>query len=184
VDYDGTQYWSDVVNVIAHEETDVELPLEQLALNLNNDPTTIRFDGNPPIFKGEEIRLASIGTLTGILSQTVVANTSSPNVYYYLKDHLGTPQVITDEDGEVVWKGDYKPFGKADIRVNTMENNFRFPGQHYDEETGLHYNYHRYYDPRTGRYLRPDPLGLNNKDSIYAYVKNNPVNWVDFKGLA
>ncbi|MBW1741158.1 MAG: RHS domain-containing protein [Deltaproteobacteria bacterium] len=81
-------------------------------------------------------------------------------MYYYHLDHLGTPQVMTDEDGEVVWKADYRPFGEADVTVNTVENNFRFPGQYYDQETGLHYNYFRDYHPGIGRYIEPDPLSL------------------------
>ncbi len=56
-------------------------------------------------------------------------------------------------------------------------------GQYYDQETGLHYNYHRYYDPATGRYLTPDPIGLAGGINLYAYVENDPVNWVDPYGL-
>ena len=59
----------------------------------------------------------------------------------------------------------------------------RFPGQYYDEETGLHYNWHRYYDPDTGRYLTPDPIGLAGGINPFVYVENDPVNWVDLLGL-
>ncbi|RTZ95478.1 MAG: hypothetical protein DSY90_13590, partial [Deltaproteobacteria bacterium] len=63
------------------------------------------------------------------------------------------------------------------------ENNFRFPGQYYDSETGLHYNWHRYYDPKTGRYLTPDPIGLDGGINLFVYALNNPVNFVDPWGL-
>ena len=82
-------------------------------------------------------------------------------LYYVHTDHLGTPQVMTDEAGSVVWRATYDPFGDATVSVNTVALNVRFPGQYYDAETGLHYNYFRYYDPETGRYITSDPIGLD-----------------------
>ncbi len=58
-----------------------------------------------------------------------------------------------------------------------------YAGQYYDSETGLHYNYHRYYDPSIGRYLRADPIGLNGGINLYSYVQNNPVIFFDPYGL-
>ncbi len=104
-------------------------------------------------------------------------------VYYYHIDHLGTPQRMTDGSGVVVWAADYLPFGQADITVEVVRNDLRFAGQYYDSETGLHYNYHRYYDPSLGRYLRADPIGLMGGANLYSYVKNNPVNSIDPAGL-
>jgi RHS repeat-associated protein len=118
-------------------------------------------------------------------------------IYYYHNDHLGTPQKMTDVNGAVVWSADYRPFGQADITVNTITNNFRFPGQYYDNESGLHYNWHRYYDPGIGRYLRADPshsvqaggigvpylvpffLNTPQELNVYAYVQNDSVNMSD-----
>ncbi|WP_437491136.1 RHS repeat-associated core domain-containing protein [Sorangium sp. So ce1014] len=60
----------------------------------------------------------------------------------------------------------------------------RFPGRYADEETGLHYNWHRYYDPETGAYLSPEPIGLEGGLKAYAHVDNYPVEWVDADGLA
>jgi len=104
--------------------------------------------------------------------------------YWYRNDHLGTPQTLVDAAGNVVWQARYTAFGKADILVDTVENNLRFPGQYFDAETGLHYNYHRYYDPLTGRYTQPDPIGFAGGEvNWYAYVGNNPVSWIDPWGL-
>ena len=103
-------------------------------------------------------------------------------VYYFHNDHHGTPQVLTDAMGTIVWKATYDPFGEAIIFVQTVENPFRFPGQYFDAETGLHYNYFRYYDPTTGRYITPDPIGLEGGINLFAYV-GNPINWTDPFGL-
>jgi RHS repeat-associated protein len=66
----------------------------------------------------------------------------------------------------------------------TIINTFRFPGQYYDEETGLHYNYFRDYQPMIGRYVEADPIGIKGgKNYLYGYVGNNPVNLADSLGL-
>ena len=85
--------------------------------------------------------------------------------------------------GQTVWKAAYLPFGNAEVLVDTVENNFRLPGQYYDAETGLHYNMFRYYDPATGRYITADPIGLSGGLNLYSYVNGNPVNAVDPLGL-
>ena len=106
-------------------------------------------------------------------------------LYHYLNDRLGTPEILTDAAGTVVWEAWYEPFGQAHIHPSSnVVNNHRFPGQYYDEETGLHYNYHRYYDPRAGRYITPDPIGQAGGINLYNYADNNSINSTDFFGLA
>ena len=101
--------------------------------------------------------------------------------YWYQNDHQGTPQKLITSSGLVVWSATYDSFGNAQIDVEVITNNLRFPGQYFDAETGLHYNWNRYYDPETCRYLRTDPFGdgLN----LYAYVFNNPLSLIDPLGL-
>ena len=54
-----------------------------------------------------------------------------------------------------------------------------FPGQYYDSETGLHYNYFRYYNPQTGRYITPDPIGLQGGINLWPYAQGNPLKFID-----
>jgi len=104
--------------------------------------------------------------------------------YWYHNDHLGTPQMMTTSSGAVVWKAKYTSFGKAAVDPSsTVVNPLRFAGQYFDAETGLHYNYWRYYDPRIGRYLRADPIGLDEGINLYTYALSNPINAYDPNGL-
>ena len=104
-------------------------------------------------------------------------------VYFVHNDPLKTPQVITDEAQNIVWQANYEPFGKARVTTELIENNIRFPGQYYDSETGLHYNYQRYYDPSLGRYITSDPIGLAGGMNTYAYVGGNPIKHFRSKGI-
>jgi RHS repeat-associated protein len=109
---------------------------------------------------------------------------AAPHGLYYLHpNHLNTPQVITDENQQIVWEVDYRPFGQTTITTNTVDNPLRFPGQYFDNETGLHYNYFRDYDPTTGRYIESDPIGLEGGINDFEYVHSNPVAWTDPYGL-
>jgi RHS repeat-associated protein len=104
--------------------------------------------------------------------------------YFYQNDHLGTPQKMTAVNGAIVWSAKYNSFGEAQVLLSsTVINNLRFAGQYFDNETGLHYNYHRHYDPNTGRYLTPDPIGLLGGINLFSYVLNNPINLTDPWGL-
>ena len=114
------------------------------------------------------------------------------DVWFYHCDHLGTPQEMSDLSGQIIWKAQYKAWGecKAEkVKSNFFENseiisnNIRFQGQYFDEETGFHYNRHRYYSPYVGRFISKDPIGLLGGHNVYAYAPN-PIDWVDPRGLA
>ena len=113
-------------------------------------------------------------------------HTPSPQTttYHYIhNDHLGTPQVATDHTGKQTWAMISEAFGKTTVFASGTEINIRFPGQYYDQETSLHYNFHRDYNPALGRYMQSDPIGLEGGENFYAYVKGNPVAEIDSDGL-
>jgi RHS repeat-associated protein len=109
-------------------------------------------------------------------------------IAFYQCDHLGTPQELTDREGKVAWSAQYKAWGQAKEAIREaarkagMRNPIRFQGQYFDEETGLHYNRHRYYDPLSGRFLSHDPIGLLGGFNTHTYAPN-PVQWIDPLGL-
>jgi RHS repeat-associated protein len=104
-------------------------------------------------------------------------------------DHIGAVALATNAAGAAIWQASYSPYGAATIKALQRPGrpaftlNLRLPGQYWDAATGLHYNRHRYYDPQSGRYLTPDPLGMPDGPNSYVYVKNNPLRYVDPEGL-
>ncbi|TAK64343.1 RHS repeat-associated core domain-containing protein [Methylobacter sp.] len=123
-----------------------------------------------------------------VLKPATPANPTA-EVYYLHIDHLGTPRKITrPNDNKMVWTWEGEAFGNSLPEQNPsgLGNyvfNLRFPGQYYDQETGLFYNGFRDYDPQTGRYIESDPIGLAGGIDTYAYVYNNPLNGTDPLGL-
>jgi len=111
---------------------------------------------------------------------------SGEQVHYYHTDHLGTPRAMTNAARAIVWKVQTDPFGnEIPGGIKTVENNLRYPGQYFDQETGLHYNMFRNYDPKTGRYIEPDPIGIQKGNNhIFSFAANNPVRFYDPSGLA
>ncbi|MGQ7249269.1 RHS repeat-associated core domain-containing protein [Halomonas sp. V046] len=96
---------------------------------------------------------------------------------------------LAGSDGNLAWIGQYRAWGKltkatdGNGNPNTTDNPFRFQGQYHDEETGLHYNRFRYYDPEIGRFTTQDPIGLAGGTNLYQYAPN-PTGWVDPLGLS
>jgi RHS repeat-associated protein len=116
-----------------------------------------------------------------------VAVVKPRGAYYIDADQLNAPRCITDAANTEVWRWDANAFGatapNGNLSGTPFTYNLRFPGQYYDQETALHYNYVRYYDPSTGRYIESDPIGLGGGLNTYAYVGGNPLIYVDPNGL-
>jgi RHS repeat-associated protein len=184
VDYHGRQIWSEGVSILADEQTAIELDVGLLMSDLTTRPDPKRFDGTPPVYEAQKLLVASLGSVTNVLPTLITGQSTVDRLYFFINDHLGTPQVVVDDAGQVVWAGDYEPFGAVDVGSGfKVGNSFRFAGQYYDHETWLHYNYHRYYNPKTGKYLTPDPIGLSGGINLYAYADQNPINEIDPYGL-
>jgi RHS repeat-associated protein len=110
-------------------------------------------------------------------------------VYPIYTDHLNTPRVVTNQANQIVWEWKLDTFGAGAANENpgglgVFSFNLRFPGQYYDAETGLHYNYFRDYDPSVGRYVESDPIGLQGGINTYAYADGSPTTKTDPPGLA
>jgi RHS repeat-associated protein len=112
------------------------------------------------------------------------------DVFYIYSDQINAARVITSSrDNHIVWRWDLTdPFGTSHANDITQDRrgfiyNLRFPGQYYDNESNLHYNYHRDYDPQAGRYVQSDPIGLEGGMNTYSYVGGNPLSHMDELGL-
>ncbi len=97
-------------------------------------------------------------------------------------DHLNRPVKMTNAAKASVWDAVWLPWGGAHSITGTATMNARFPGQWFQLEAGLHYNWHRSYDPTIGRYTQPDPLGFVDGPSVYGYVRGTPLAAVDLDG--
>ncbi len=103
--------------------------------------------------------------------------------YCCVNDPGGAPRELMDSNGEVVWAADFRAFGEGRVHgISEVECPIRYPGQYYDRESGLHYNRYRYYEPESGRFISPDPIGIAGGLNLYSYAPNTTA-WSDPLGL-
>ena len=110
---------------------------------------------------------------------------SRQQTHYFHCDQIGIPREMTDKDGNLLWLGNYTGWGrlKEETRVaDSAYQPFRLQNQYADRETGLHYNFFRYYEPECGRFINQDPIGLEGGDNLYWFAPNAK-KWVDPLGL-
>ncbi len=122
------------------------------------------------------------------LGNLPIAVIKQGSLYRLYADHLNTPRAIADTSNKVVWRWQSDAFGTTAANEDVdgdgtkFNYNLRFPGQYLDQETGLHYNYFRDYDPGTGRYVQSDPIGIDGGLNTYLYANANPLSYVDPEG--
>jgi len=110
------------------------------------------------------------------------------DMFYFLKDHLGSVSAIMDSDNNLIQSYEYSSYGVPTMTVaegkTAIENSKQYTAREYDSLTGDYFYRARYYNPSTGRFLSVDPIGFGGQDSnLYRYVGNNPVNFYDPYGL-
>ncbi|WP_250349445.1 RHS repeat domain-containing protein, partial [Escherichia coli] len=129
--------------------------------------------------------LASCGlTVEQMQNQMDPVYTPARKIHLYHCDHRGLPLALISTEGTTAWYAEYDEWGNQlnEENPHQLQQLIRLPGQQYDEESGLYYNRHRYYDPLRGRYITQDPIGLKGGWNLYTYPLS-PVNSMDPLGL-
>ncbi len=110
----------------------------------------------------------------------------SSTTSYFEQDGLGSVTTLSNAAGALAQTYTYDSFGNQTASSGSLTNPFRFTAREWDMETNLQFSRARYYDPSSGRFISEDPVGLGpflDSVNLYAYVKNNTLNYIDPLGL-
>ncbi|ENB5402773.1 RHS repeat protein, partial [Escherichia coli] len=166
---------------VLQEDTGVTLPAE-LAVMLGRLERELR---QGSVSEESQQWLAQCGlTAEQMAAQLEAEYIPERKLHLYHCDHRGLPQALISPEGETAWQGEYDEWGNllGETSAQHLQQPYRLPGQQYDEESGLYYNRHRYYDPLQGRYITQDPIDIKGGWNLYSYALN-PVSWIDPLGL-
>ena len=167
------------------ERTKKELPETGTTIHyLYNEQGVIgEYNDNGQLIQEYGWKPQGLRSTDSLFTRTVDSASGKSKVHYYLNDQRGQPQRAFTRNGAITWQARSDSYGQTTINDKSiLTSNLRLPGQYYDSETGLHYNWFRYYDPSLGRYLRNDPTGLYGGLNAYAYGLSNPLLYADNNG--
>ncbi|MGD9681613.1 MAG: RHS repeat-associated core domain-containing protein [Candidatus Obscuribacterales bacterium] len=165
VDFDYDAFHRQIRKTVGSAETKFVYCGDQVMAEYDNVGGTLinryvyGFEADDPI-----MQIASGGTIT-----------------YLHQDHADSVIATSDAAGDLIDKYKYSPWGESPSLSGTL---WGFTGQRYDSETGLYHYKARYYDPTTGRFLQPDPVGYKDGLHLYAYVGNDPLDEADPSGTS
>jgi RHS repeat-associated protein len=151
--------------------------------NVNNGTSWTKFT-----YDGQDVILdqnsdgTSVTYLNGAGIDNKIRQTANGQAQYFLSDHLGSTNALTDATGAVIASTNYDSFGNA-TNAN-FPTRYQFTGREFDNLTGLQYSRARWYDANLGRFISEDPIGLVGGINEFVYVNNNPINLTDPQGLA
>ncbi|WP_131668269.1 RHS repeat domain-containing protein [Psychrobacter pygoscelis] len=158
---------------------------QRIQKNSGNAKTYFSYDEQGLLIGEYDVNGAAIREYVYLGGQPIAMMTSErpDEVLQIHSDHLGTPRAVSNANNKILWRMEGDQFGDVQPSVEQVKLPLRHAGQYADDETGLFYNWHRYYDPSTGRYVTSDPIGLNGGMNTYGYVGGSPLSLVDPRGL-
>lgn len=147
-------------------------------LGFGRERTRFTYDGTDSLV--EDNKGAITKFLNGVGIDNKLSAKTSSTALYFLADHLGSTNGLTDSSGAMTSQTAYDAFGNP---TGNLATSYQFTGREYDSFSGFYYYRARFYDPKLGRFISEDPIGLTAGDvNLYSYVSNNPIRFSDPSG--